>query len=146
MKQKTTKKQKKKTLNEKISIFSKTNAVTLKLQLHFLLPWEQLCQGPRHILSFPHCFWQPYSCVAMGIFNLTWLFLFVSGREQGFCQFESWAHIWQNIVDRPSGGGTMCMPSMHWSCGSFHLPNNSTASSYLYYLASWLVPDTKYPP
>lgn len=92
------------------SISSEKNAMTFKLQLHFLLPWERPRQGPRpladreHILSFPHCSWHHGSCAASRIFDLTRLFLSGSGREQGSCQFESWVHTWQSRLDRHSGG------------------------------------------
>lgn len=125
-----TKKSKRKKTN---SISSKTNAKTLKLQLHFSLSCEPPHQGPspladwEHILSSPHCSWQPCSRIVNRIFNLTRLFLSGSGREQGSCQFESWACSWQSRVDRLSGEGAMCTPSERLSCGLLaRLPNNST--------------------
>ena len=87
----------------------------------FLADWE-------HILSFPHCSWQPGSHVASRIFNLTRLFLSGSGREQGSCQFESGAHTWQSWADRRAGGRCLCPPSMGRHGGlSPHHPQNSAA-------------------
>lgn len=134
-------------------------AMTFKLQLHFSLSGEHPRQGPRlladweHILSFPHCSWQPCSCVASRIFNLTGLFLSGSGREQGSCQFESGVCTWQSQVDRHSGGRchvrTIRAPIMWASLLVFQ--RVQLASSYpaprasLYYLASGFASDMKSP-
>lgn len=94
------------------------DAMPFKLQLHFSLPCKQHTRIPRfladweHILSFPHCSWQPGSHVASRIFNLTRLFLSGSGREQGSCQFESGAHTWQSWADRRAGGRCR-VPAIH---------------------------------
>lgn len=133
--------------------------MTFKLQLHFLLPWEQPRQGPRpladweHILSSPHCSWQHGFCVASRIFNLTRLFLSGSGREQGSCQFESWAHTWQSRLDRHSGGRchvhAIRAPVMWASLPISQITQLASRSPAprgpLCYLASWFASDTKSP-
>lgn len=108
----------------------------------FLADWE-------HILSSPHCSWQPCSHVASRIFNLTRLFLSGSGREQGSCQFESWARTWQSWVDRRSGGGAMCTPSVRHHVGlSPRHPHNSAgfklscSERASLYSANWFASDT----